>query len=211
MNISTKHIPVELVSPVYGEEHKQRCLSDEENIAIHASNQYDMELYNLAVQRFLQQLCDFGVRCYPNTEVAHALRLNEDPHFWYHSPYTDVRQIISFLHIPKTGGTAFVAVLRRIVGCNPVCYCTGKCHTSCPYVVSQCGHNSDIPIETCGGEPVITAVLMREPVSRLVSNFEHAKHTILVYGKVCTCCFPLCNTCIFYHTAPNCMSLYCIL
>lgn len=174
-NISASEIPRELVSPVYGEEHKQRCLSTEENVSIHANNLYDIELYDLAVRLFFQKLCALGVHCYPKIEMAYAVSLDAESRYWYHSPYTELRQIVSFLHIPKTAGSAFVRVLRQFVGCDPVCWCTGMCHTSCPYVVSQCGHNSDIPTEMCGGEPVVSVVMLREPVSRLASNYEHAK------------------------------------
>ena len=183
MNVSTNDIPNVLVSPVYGEEHRQQCLSDEETIAIYRSNKYDLKLYEHAVDIFFQQLCTSGVHCYPMTELSHAVMLDADPYYWYRSPYAPLPQIISFLHIPKTAGSAFVRVLRQAVGCDSVCWCTGTCHSSCPYVVGQCGHNSDVPTGVCGGQPVVAAVIMRDPVQRLVSNYEHAK-TVKVCGVI---------------------------
>ena len=169
-SVAIGNVPTEIISPLLGSDHSQFCLSKEMWDFVEKSNYYDFQLYEFGFDIFRNRLCKSTNQCLPPKQSTLF------PHF--SSPFLKSPRILAILHVPKAAGSAFVRVARHALGCDPTCWCTGMCYTSCPYLINQCGHTAFVP-DACGGhdEPVFTFTLLRNPLDRVVSAYKHAKTT----------------------------------
>ena len=84
---------------------------------------------------------------------------------------------VSFIHIPKAGGTAFTTALRAVLGCSlEACEGFPSQHESCP-AFTGCYDHKPLRLSTkqsrTNGTTSLLAINVRHPVERIISAFHH--------------------------------------
>ena len=162
-SVAIGNVPTEIISPLLSSDHSQFCSSRDVGF------RGKVELLRFSISSAIAS-ANRRINAFPQNNPPSVLT------FW--SPFLKSPRIFAILHVPKAAGSAFVRVARHALGCDPTCWCTGMCYTSCPYLINQCSHTEFVP-DTCSGhdEPVFTFTLLRNPLDRVVSAYKHAKTT----------------------------------